>query len=143
MNDDFEPRLRGQRLRQIPSEWRREILGAANAVTSHHQSPVTRHSVFSILSQRLSDLLWPHPRAWAGLAVVWLVALTLNFATRDEPQTQAKRSNPPSAELRVALKQQGQLRAELLGLTESRDAARSKEADTSPRSQRRPLILCT
>lgn len=143
MNDDFEQRLREQKLRRIPPEWRQEILQAAHASARTRPSTLdSRLSWLSILNHQLSALLWPHPRAWAGLAAVWLVAFTLNLATRDEPQVSATRADPPSAELRVALKQQEQLRAELLDLSEARDA-RPKDADTAPRSERRAVILST
>jgi hypothetical protein len=67
--DDFEKRLQRQPLRKIPSEWRESILQEAKSAP--HSSPVIRHSFLSTLNSTLSTILWPNPKAWAGLAAVW------------------------------------------------------------------------
>ena len=137
MNDDLEQKLRRQSPRQIPAAWREEILSAAtDASVSRHSSPAT--------CNWLSALLWPHPRAWAGLAAVWIFIFALNFATRDDaPLAKAKSAVPPSPEVLMVLKQQRQLRAELVGSLEPRDADRAKTFLPRPRSELRNEFAMT
>src|SRR5258708_31493262 len=59
-SDDFEKRLQRQPLRQVPREWRAEIVQGAEAATR-------KSSWLSLLTSYLSPLLWPHPKPWAGL----------------------------------------------------------------------------
>ena len=94
--DDFEKHLQRQPLRQVPGEWREEILSAARQASLPQHAPRTTHhappspSLLSTLHPQLSTLLWPHPAAWAGLAAVWLVILGLNLTTRDASPRLAK-----------------------------------------------------
>ncbi len=63
--DEFEQFLQQQRLRDVPPDWRSEILDAL-------PSPVPWwHEWF-----------WPSPLAWAGLACVWLMIAGFNLAAR-------------------------------------------------------------
>lgn len=64
MNADFENELRGITLRQVPAEWKTRIL--ARAV------PPGRKASFCAF-------LWPHPALWAGVALAWVAAATLNL----------------------------------------------------------------
>ena len=138
--DDFEQRLQRQPLRPIPTEWRAEILSHANAAP--HESRITRHSILSTLNKQLSSLLWPCPKAWAGLAAVWLIILTLNFATGEKSTAVAKRQPPPSPEMLMVLKEQEKILAELLTeRSEPREADRPKAATPSPRSERRREMM--
>ena len=87
MNDEteqFEQRLSRQPLRQIPGEWRAEILAAARE--AQRPGTATRHprSLLSTINHQLSTLLWPHPKAWAGLAAVWVFIFAVNFSMRDK-----------------------------------------------------------
>jgi hypothetical protein len=132
MNDDFEQRLQRQPLRQIPGEWRGEILAAA---TSCHSSHVTRHSFLSTLNHQLSTLLWPHPKAWAGLAAVWILIFAVDFSVRDKAPVVAEKSAPPSPEVIVQLRQQQRMLAELIGPRDASDADRSKSMVPQPRSE--------
>ena len=82
--DDFEKRVQRQTLRQVPAEWREDILSAARQASSpEHATRNTQHaspwrSVLSTLNAQLSTLLWPRPAAWAGLAAVWVMVLALH-----------------------------------------------------------------
>jgi hypothetical protein len=137
MNDDFEKRLQRQPLRQIPAEWRAEILQAANSTApSRHSTLDTRHTGWlSTLNSQLSTILWPHPKAWAGLAAVWIGIFALQFASRDTTQMVARNSVPPSPELIATLKSQEKLLAELLNdNSEVRIADRQKIFSPRPRS---------
>ena len=139
-NDDFEQRLQRQPLRPIPTEWRAEILSEAN--DAHHAPRLTPHSIFSTLNQQLSTLLWPCPQAWAGLGAVWLIILTLNFATGEKPTVIAKKQPPLSPEMLMVLKEQKKILAALsTERSEPREAERPKPATPSPRSERRREML--
>jgi len=143
--DDFESRLQRQPLRPIPPEWRAEILAAARAAqVPYHSSPVTRHPQpswpYSILYS-LSSLLWPHPKAWAGLAAVWIFILAVNFSIRDSAPRRAEKSAPTTPEVLVELRQQQRLFAELVGPRESRDADRPRMFTPKPRGERAEMVV--
>jgi hypothetical protein len=141
--DEFEEGLRQQPLRPIPSAWRRGILSAAREAASARLSPeVSRPSLLSSLSSRLSALLWPNPKAWAGLGAVWLLVLGLNLASREPGrQAVAQDAMPPSPQLRALLQQQEQLFAELVGPVERTVADRPKPSTPRPHSQRQEEFL--
>ncbi len=132
MNDDqFEQRLRRQPLRRIPAGWREQILTAARPASPRTSTLDSRQNWFLAL-------LWPHPRAWAGLAAVWLVILTFNLMMRDEPKIVANRdSAPPSAEVQAALREQHRLFVELAGVPEFGAAVLPKVRAPGPRSEGR------
>ncbi len=142
--DDFEQRLQCQPLRQIPTEWREEILKAAeSAVVTPHSPPVTRASWLSVLNAQLSTILWPHPKAWAGLAAVWILIFAVDFSMRDKTPVVAGKSAPPSPDVVAELKQQQRLLAELFGVRDPGDAGRPKATAPQPRSERPFEILTT
>jgi hypothetical protein len=143
--DDFELRLQRQPLRPIPPAWRAEILAAARtAQAACHPSSVTRHlkpSWPSSILHSLSSLLWPHPKAWAGLAAVWILILAVNFSMRDSSPRLAEKSAPPSPEMIVELRQQQRLFAELVGPRETRDADRPRIFTPRPRGERTEILV--
>lgn len=147
MDSDFEQRLRRQPVKKVPEAWRADILSAARqARPIHHSSFVIRHSLaasersgggwLSTFNYRLSTLLWPHPKAWAGLAAVWVVIVALNFSIRDKPPVLAQKSAPPSPEMVAELKQQRKMLAELIGPAELSVADRQRFLSPKPHSQR-------
>ena len=107
--DDFEQRLQRQPLRVVPEEWRAEILGTASSTAATQMSRSADRT-----TNWLSTLLWPHPRAWAGLAAVWMVILGLKLATVDEAHAVGKNSSV-TPEVLAELQQQKLLFAELVG----------------------------
>jgi hypothetical protein len=142
MNDEagqFEQRLGRQPLRQVPPEWRSEMLAAArDAQASRHPSSVTRHlkqSWPSSILHSLSSLLWPHPQAWAGLAAIWIFIFGMNFSMRDSSPKLAEKSAPPSPEMIVELRKQQLMLAELIGPREARDADRPRNFAPRPRGE--------
>jgi len=140
-HEPFEKRLQRQPLRTVPPAWREEILSAARKVEpSRRPSTATRQSFFSNLSQQILSLLWPDPRAWAGLAAVWVLICAVNFASRDATaSTAARRVAPPSPQMREMLREQEQLLAELVGETPVAD--RLKSVPPRPHSSYRNEFL--
>ncbi len=147
--DDFEQKLQRQPLRPIPCEWREEILSAASKVGTARRvvrgrlGEASLPNWLSTINSQLSTLLWPHPKAWAGLAAVWVLIFAMDFSTRDASQTVAGKSSPPSPEVIVELRQQQRLLAELIGPRETHDADRSNPFVPQPRSEQRFEILAT
>ena len=147
--DDFEQRVQRQPLRQVPGEWRQEILAAAQQASQPQHAPRTTHhgspapSLLSTLRRQLSALLWPHPAAWAGLAAVWLVILGLNHATGDTAPRLARGSAPATPQVFMAFQEQKRVLAELLGPRETPVAERPKVVAPRPRSERRQMLLMT
>jgi hypothetical protein len=122
LNDsDIEKHLRRQSMQVIPEEWREEILGTARLAQASvciEQSP---SSVQITFRERLTSLLWPHPRAWAALAGVWVVIVALHLNQGETGPTQIAQSEPPAEAVLVALEDQRRLRAELLEPLERRE----------------------
>src|SRR5436190_23932468 len=120
-SDPFEQQLRRQPLRDVPPEWRETILSSARQAAESPRPPRPTSNVsawrllFSTLNSQLSTLLWPAPRAWGGLAAVWLAIAGTNLATRNAA-TRVPGSDPLSPQqLVLSLKEQEQLLAELIG----------------------------
>lgn len=134
--EDFEQKLQRQPLRPIPAEWRAEILAAAKQASR----PAPRASFVSTLNAQLSTILWPHPRAWAGLVAVWILIFAVDFSTRDTTPVVAKKAAPPSPEVIVELKQQQRMLAELIGANQVREAETPRFLPL-PRSERVEILM--
>ena len=145
--DNFEQKLQRQPLRQIPAEWRGEILVAADV--NRRDRPVREFTFaatpfgrfLSTLNAQLSTMLWPHPQAWAGLAAIWVLILAVNFSMRDPSPVRAEKSSPPSPEVIVELRQQQRMLAELIGSRDEHVADRSKSFVPQPRSERAGFLV--
>jgi len=133
--DEFEKRLQRQPLRQIPAEWRTEIL--QNAVPAPNSSSVIRHSFLSTLTSHLSALLLPHPKAWAALGAVWILIFALHVSSRDSVPQMAGKTQPSSTEIASNLRDQEKILAELIGNNEMPTADRPKRLPPQPHSERR------
>jgi hypothetical protein len=136
-SDDFEQKLRQQPIRQVPQAWRAEILATASQASRLNVDARPSRGFLSTLNSRLSTLLWPHPKAWAGLAAIWIGILTINFFTADPTGQIARNVSEPSPELMIALQEQ---RRELARLTESGsayDLERPRSSPPRPRSELR------
>ena len=130
-DDQFETRLRLQPQRAVPPAWREEILTAAR----EHAAP-TRPPGLRSWRSLVSDLLWPHPKAWAGLGAAWLVVLAIHFAALDAPPRRLTATRAAAAPVvRQAARERERMLAELVGLLESPAATAPKPAPGRPRSQ--------
>ena len=123
-HQDAEPKL--NRIRE-------EVLtdGLARSATA------CRASFLSTLNSQLSTFLWPHPRAWAGLASVWVAIFALHFASDGESKAVAAAEPIRSPEVLAILQEQRRLLAELSERAEVRDADRRNLPALPPRSERR------
>jgi hypothetical protein len=133
-HDDFEQRLQCQPPRQIPAEWREEILAMAGQGSRVEGRAQKRPRPSSLVS-RLSTVLWPHPVAWAGLAAVWIFIFAVDLSTRDSTPMIAGNYSPPPAEVIVEVRQQQRLLAEMIGPRDVREADRSRSSAPRPRSE--------
>ena len=133
--DDFEQRLQRQPLRPVPGEWREEILAVAGR-ESRVECRAQESLSLSTLLSRLSALLWPNPRVWAGLAAIWLGILAVNFSLRDRSPVFAEKSVTPSPKVLMVLQQQQRLLAELIGPRETHKAEPPRTFVPRPRGER-------
>jgi hypothetical protein len=139
-SDDFEKQLQRQPLRQVPGEWREKIL--QNATPARRLGP-PKHSEggwLSLLTSNLSRLLWPHPKAWAGLAALWVAMIVVQFASSDPASHAGNRAETLSPDAMVMLKQQQKLLGELVQQSSPIEPSRTKPNVQQPRSDRRKTI---
>ena len=145
--NDFEQRLQSRRPRQIPESWRQEILSHARDVVAHETSCVSeqasgiRHPAsgvrhyLSLITHHLSTFLWPHPKAWAGLAAVWLLIGWLNWSATRSESSVLTAGRPESSAVSpgqlASLTEQRRLQRELLGLI----PVNASEVADRPKSQ--------
>jgi hypothetical protein len=71
--NDFERLLRSQPFREVPPEWRREIVHRAR------EPDGTRAAGWR-------EWLWPSPLAWGAMAAVWLVFLGGELSVLTHPR---------------------------------------------------------
>jgi hypothetical protein len=135
--NELEQKLSRQPVRRIPAEWRAEILAAAELPPR----PAPRASFLSGLNQQLSMWLWPHPKAWAGLAAVWVLIFAVDFSARDRRQPVAEKSTPPSLETMAEVWRQKLLFAQLMNPDESRVAMPPRSFLPRPRSERSKISM--
>jgi hypothetical protein len=136
--EQFEHRLSRQPLRQIPGEWREEILEACRVSSAERREP--ERFLPSTLVSRLSTIFWPHPKAWAGLAAVWILIFAVDFSMRDTTPVVTEKAAPPSPEVIVELKRQQRMLAELIGAGQAREAETPKFLP-QPRSERVEILM--
>ena len=158
MNSDFENRLRRQTLRAIPSEWRREILEAANRAAHadaggrrepHSFHPPTRNQgAFGTAAAGFHALssaarLWPGPRAWAALGAVWIAIGAANFSLLEKTEIAVRKPTPPAKEINVALREQQRMLADLIGQPGPALALPRRYVPPQPRSESHQTVMPT
>jgi len=136
--NEYEQKLSRQSLKEIPGEWRAEIL--ANCRGSKVEGREQESRWPSTLVSRLSTIFWPHPKAWAGLAAAWIFIFALNFSMRETSPRIAEKVSPPSQEMIAELKKEHLMYAELIGARDISDADRSKLRVPSPRTERVEIL---
>ena len=148
MNDEkepFEQRLNRQPLRPVPAEWRAGILRAAQAVQLNEESvrgPAAGQMGWrQVVGRELKALVWPNPKAWAGLAAVWALIAIMNFSMRDTTPQTAEKSAPPSPAAVAELRNQQRMFVELSGQGETQEADRQKNIPLKPHSERTKFRL--
>jgi hypothetical protein len=138
MNDEteqFERRLKRQSLKKIPGEWREEIVGQASSLSPFAKAKKSETGRMPVLLSICRALLWPNPKAWAGLAAIWLFIFAVNFSIRDKTPVVAENISSPSPEMLAELRQQQKMFVELLGVNETRVADRQKIFLPKPQSE--------
>jgi putative zinc finger protein len=138
----------GERSAAFWEKAERAILGAAGATHSQPSPPLAQRggwaTLFAPLARQLRAGWSGTPRAWAGIAVAWMVILTLNLATREtEMIPVARQATPSASEMRFALKQKQLLLAELAVTAEAAGPGKGKAAAPRPRSQKQENNLKT
>ena len=139
--DDFEQRLQRQPIRRIPARWRGEILreGRPAAVPEIGNTDTASLPTLNWRTT-LANLFWPHPKAWAGLAAVWVLIFCLDFSMRDTEPVVAAKASPLSREAIAELRQEHQMWAELIGVDPASDAE-PPEFLPQPRSERVEILM--
>jgi hypothetical protein len=127
--DDFENQLRRRPWRGTPPEWRPEILARATAESNRRSIARPQRTSW------LRGLLWPSPRAWAGLAALWVLIFVLNGASPSAARDARRDPAPVSRELRVAFQERRRLMTELVG-----GSIENRVRPVGPRSEYRGFI---
>jgi hypothetical protein len=140
MNADFESQLQRQPLRELPRDWRADILAAAAPLNGNPQSAIrnpqsshgsteSRPTLPAFPGEGVST--WPSLRAWTALAAVWVVIFLLHFTAPDEPRL-ARNSSPMTMQSFAMLHEQTLMMAKLLGQPDQADAVEPPAALPSP-----------
>ena len=138
--ESFEQRLGRQPLRPVPANWRAGILRAAQTVQVNEKSvhlPVASQTGWRhVVGRELRALFWPNPKAWAGLAAVWVLIAIINFSMRDTTPQTTEKSAPPSPAAVAELRNQQRMFVELSCQGETQEADRQKNIPLKPHSER-------
>ena len=143
-NDDFEKRLQRQPIREIPTEWRVEILSEAKAAAHAVEREVvpqrqrdSSDSRAALPAANWVEWLWPCPQAWAALAAAWLVIIALQLQTPERPKLEASAGAITRIHKTVAFASLRREAVELLDLFASEPPV-SRPTKPRPRTEGRP-----
>ena len=99
-------------------------------------------SVSRALATLYRELVRPCHQTWTGLAAVWLVLLSVSFATREPlPASEARRAMPESSQLEGMFRLREQMLAQLAGPMEKPEFVRPRLVAPQPRSDRREEFM--
>ncbi len=140
--EEFEKQLKQRPVRQMPAEWRAEILSAAKAAGSESrvQAGGKSVSIWTMLKGWVVAGLELKPKALAGLAALWVAILALHFSTHDDSNVAISRT-PVSKQVITEVREQRQYFAELAGLRQTPDAEPPRPSLPKPRSESRPQLI--
>lgn len=140
--DAFEKRLQQLAPRDIPSEWRSEILAAAEAARPQ-TAQVSTANLFATMLSQLASALRGHRLAWGGLAAAWLIIGVLNLSGGRNSGTSALATSqlPTSATMQALRREKLTLLAELTGIPAPITPAEPRHSTSGPRSQWRPDVF--
>ena len=130
-SDDFEKRLQRVPLREIPPDWRESIL--RRAAPSQPSTLDPRPSFFS-------TLFWPNPKAWAGLAAVWVLIFALRLGASGGSPMVAAIPTPSSPDVVATFKDQQKILVELIGSNEPQEIDKPRQFPVGPQSERQSSI---
>lgn len=132
----FEKHLRRQPLREIPRDWREDILATARRAAVEVRSEKAQESWVHALRAGIRGWLWPHPAAWGMLGACWIVIGALDFAAREPEVLAVGRATSMSVEAKRELKQERLMLVELSGGPEKPELDRARKPATPPRTER-------
>ncbi len=119
--DDFEKQLKERALRNVPPQWREEILEQARKAAERAPAAVEGPGGLRAAANFWRELLWPSPKAWGALACIWVLLALANHEISG--LTPPSTTNGPGVRLTpetiAALKEQRKLRAELFETADS------------------------
>ena len=93
--DEFEKSISAQPVRSVPEDWRKDVLSRARrnpAAIAPRQRP----------RSTWAGWLWPSPIAWAGLAILWMIAFGFNWLASQPVVCQTATISQESAGIRLA-----------------------------------------
>jgi hypothetical protein len=134
--EPFEEHVRRQPLREVPPDWREDILATARAAAQATSGKPARERWGERLRQMAKAWLWPHPVAWSVVGACWVVIAALNFSLREGEPVVAQKPSPMSAETMTELKRERLMFVELAGLPEKPDLDRIRKQAPQPRTER-------
>ncbi|MDB6055987.1 MAG: hypothetical protein JWN25_3510 [Verrucomicrobiales bacterium] len=126
--DEFEENLKRQTRRTIPGEWRKQILSAAQ---TRKQNTSDSKPAWRI---KIEELFWPNPKAWIGMAFVWILLglIHLTMVYSNESQIMAAEATPDI----MAFGEQEKLFTEAFGqMTRSEASFQTPKKPIAPRSE--------
>jgi hypothetical protein len=126
--DKFEENLKRQPGRTIPGEWRKQILSAARSRERNipDAKPAWRIAI--------EDIFSPTPKAWIGLACVWIVIATIHFTV--VRSNESKIAAAESAPGMMAFGEQDKLLTETFGqISRPETPFQTPKKPVTPRSE--------
>lgn len=129
---DLENELQRLPMREVPGAWRGEILRAARAAGAAEDVGEPGWLLAAGLKV-WRELILPNRLAWAGVALAWLIILSVDVAQVDYSKPALGLPARPAPQMIQALEEQRRLLAELLPPA-PRHLAPARKPESRPRS---------